>query len=111
MVLAFVAVRGIRNSRTGRVLIALRDNEAAVESYGVSPVRAKLTAFAISGFLAAVAGAIDEPILGWLVEMNWLDRFGAIDVLGSTPISAAAAALSAKFSNACSRSSESRTCT
>lgn len=58
MVLAFVAVRGIRNSRTGRVLIALRDNEAAVESYGVSPVRAKLTAFAISGFLAAFSGSI-----------------------------------------------------
>jgi branched-chain amino acid transport system permease protein len=57
MLLALVAVRGIRNSRTGRVLIALRDNEAAVESYGVSPVRAKLTAFAISGFLAAFAGA------------------------------------------------------
>ena len=58
MLLAFVAVRGIRNSRTGRVLIALRDNEAAVESYGVSPVRAKLTAFAISGFLAAFSGSI-----------------------------------------------------
>ena len=58
MLLAFIAVRGIRNSRTGRVLIALRDNEAAVESYGVSPVRAKLTAFAISGFLAAVSGSL-----------------------------------------------------
>jgi branched-chain amino acid transport system permease protein len=58
MLLAFVAVKGIRNSRTGRVLIALRDNESAVESYGVSPVRAKLTAFAISGFLAAFAGAV-----------------------------------------------------
>lgn len=58
MLLAFIAVKGIRNSRTGRVLIALRDNEAAVESYGVSPVRAKLTAFAISGFLASFAGAI-----------------------------------------------------
>jgi branched-chain amino acid transport system permease protein len=58
MVIAFLAVRGIRNSRTGRVLIALRDNEGATEAYGVNPVRAKLTAFAISGFLAATAGAI-----------------------------------------------------
>jgi branched-chain amino acid transport system permease protein len=58
MVLAAIAMRGIRHSRTGRVLIALRDNEAAVESYGVSPVRAKLTAFAISGFLAAFAGSV-----------------------------------------------------
>ena len=58
MLLCFVAVRGIRRSRTGRVLIALRDNEGATEAYGVSPVRAKLTAFAISGFLAAVAGSV-----------------------------------------------------
>jgi branched-chain amino acid transport system permease protein len=58
MILCFVAVHGIRRSRTGRVLIALRDNEGATEAYGVSPVRAKLTAFAISGFLAAVAGSI-----------------------------------------------------
>lgn len=58
MVMAFLAVRGIRQSRTGRVLIALRDNEGATEAYGVNPVRAKLTAFAISGFLAAFAGAM-----------------------------------------------------
>jgi len=58
MLLAFGAVHGIRNSRTGRVLIAMRDNEVGTEAYGVSPVRAKLTAFAISGFLAAVAGAM-----------------------------------------------------
>ncbi len=58
MLVAFVAFRGIRKSRTGRVLIAMRDNEKGAEAYGISPVRAKLTAFAISGFLAAMAGAM-----------------------------------------------------
>ena len=58
LVIAMLAVRGIRNTRTGRVLVALRDNETAVEAYGVSPVKAKLTAFAISGFLASSAGAL-----------------------------------------------------
>lgn len=53
-----LGVEGIRRSRTGRVLIALRDNEDGTEAYGISAVRAKLTAFAISGFLAAVAGAV-----------------------------------------------------
>jgi branched-chain amino acid transport system permease protein len=53
-----VAVSGIRRSRTGRVLLALRENERAVAAYGVSVVRAKLTAFALSGFLAAVAGVL-----------------------------------------------------
>ncbi len=58
LVLSFLALRGIRRSRTGRVLIALRDNEDGVVAYGVSPVRAKLSAFALSGFVAAVAGVV-----------------------------------------------------
>ncbi|HYI61749.1 MAG TPA: ABC transporter permease [Acidimicrobiales bacterium] len=57
-VLGLVAVRGVRASRTGRVLLALRDNEAAARSYGIDVVRAKLSAFALSGFLAAVAGCL-----------------------------------------------------
>ena len=57
LVLALVAVRGIRRSRTGRVLVALRDNPSAAAAYGISVTRAKLTAFAMSGFIAAVAGA------------------------------------------------------
>ncbi len=58
VVLVLVGLRGIRHSRTGRVLVALRDNEAAVAAYGVDVVRAKLTAFAVSGFTASAAGAL-----------------------------------------------------
>jgi branched-chain amino acid transport system permease protein len=58
LVLAVAALRGIRRSRTGRVLVALRDNEPGVVAYGVDPVRAKLTAFALSGFVAAIAGVV-----------------------------------------------------
>jgi branched-chain amino acid transport system permease protein len=58
LVLVLLALRGIRESRTGRVLLALRENERAVQSYGISVVRAKLTAFGISGFVSAVAGAL-----------------------------------------------------
>lgn len=58
LVLVLAGLRGIRRSRTGRVLIALRDNERAAQAYGVEVVRAKLTAFAISGFVAASAGAL-----------------------------------------------------
>ena len=57
-VLVLAGLRGIRHSRTGRVLLALRENERATQAFGVSAVRAKLTAFAISGFIAAVAGAV-----------------------------------------------------
>ena len=57
-VLMLLALQGIRHSRTGRVLLALRENERAVQAFGVSATRAKLTAFAISGFVAAVAGCL-----------------------------------------------------
>ena len=52
------AVVGLRRSRTGRALIALRANEAAAQSFGINVLRVRLTAFAISGFLAAFAGAL-----------------------------------------------------
>jgi len=57
-VLMLLGLRGIRYSRTGRVLLAMRENERGAQSYGVSVTRAKLTAFAISGFVSAVAGAV-----------------------------------------------------
>ncbi len=57
-VLGFLAVAGIRRSRTGRVLIAVRDNERGAAAYGVPVIRAKLLGFALSGFLAAVAGCL-----------------------------------------------------
>ncbi|MBW3667596.1 MAG: ABC transporter permease [Actinobacteria bacterium] len=52
------AVVGLRRSRSGRVLIGLRANEAAAQSFGINPLRARLTAFAVAGFLAAFAGGL-----------------------------------------------------
>jgi len=58
LALALVMVTGLRRSRTGRVLIAIRENEPAARSYGVNASRTMLAAFALSGFLAAVAGSL-----------------------------------------------------
>ncbi len=58
LVLAFLAATGVRRSRSGRALIALRDNERGAQAFGVNVVRTKLMAFALSGFLAAVAGCL-----------------------------------------------------
>ena len=54
LVLTFLATRGIRRSRTGRVIVAVRENERAAQSYSIPAVRAKLTAFVISGVLAGI---------------------------------------------------------
>ena len=53
-----VAALRLRRSRTGRVLIAMRDNERTAQAFGVNLVRTRLATFALSGFMAAVAGAL-----------------------------------------------------
>jgi len=58
LALTMLAVRGIRRSRSGRAILALRDNERAAQSYGLSATRLKLTAFTISGAVAGVAGGL-----------------------------------------------------
>lgn len=55
---AVAAALLMRRNRTGRLLIALRDNPRGAEAYGVNAVRSTLVGFAFSGFFAAVAGAL-----------------------------------------------------
>ncbi len=56
--LVLVVVRGVRRSRTGRVLIAIRENDSAARSFGINATRTNLACFALSGFIAAVAGVL-----------------------------------------------------
>lgn len=58
LLLTVASVVGMRRSRTGRALIATRDNEPAAQSFGIDLVRARLGAFAVSGFIAAFAGGL-----------------------------------------------------
>ncbi len=52
------AVWRIRTSRTGRAIVANRDNTRAAQAYGISSIKAQLSAFALSGFIAGIAGAL-----------------------------------------------------
>jgi len=58
LAIAMMAVRGIRRSRTGRAILALRDNEKGAQAYSLSATKIKLTAFTVSGTLAGVAGGL-----------------------------------------------------
>lgn len=58
LAISMMAVRGIRRSRTGRAILALRDNEKGAQAYSLSATKIKLTAFTISGTLAGVAGGL-----------------------------------------------------
>jgi branched-chain amino acid transport system permease protein len=57
VVLAVATARYIQNSRIGRGLQALRDDELAAECTGVPTLRLKMTACVISGALMCAAGA------------------------------------------------------
>jgi branched-chain amino acid transport system permease protein len=56
--LVLLAVRSLRQSRTGRALIATRDNEPAARAAAVNTTRQKLIAFAVSGAIAGFAGSL-----------------------------------------------------
>ncbi len=46
------------NSRTGRAVMSIRDNRIAAESIGINITKYKLITFALTAFLAGVAGVI-----------------------------------------------------
>ncbi len=51
-----VVARALRGSTPGRLMIAVRDDERASATFGVTPASVKLMTLAISGFFAGAAG-------------------------------------------------------
>ncbi len=58
LTLVFLAVRSLGRTRSGRLFVAIRDNPRAARSYGAEITRAKLAAFAVSGAIASLGGAL-----------------------------------------------------
>jgi ABC-type branched-subunit amino acid transport system ATPase component/ABC-type branched-subunit amino acid transport system permease subunit len=58
LVFAVFVGRNFRASRTGRAVLAVRDNDRMAAGYSISPTRMKLLAFALSGALAGLAGGL-----------------------------------------------------
>ncbi|OJU88812.1 MAG: branched-chain amino acid ABC transporter permease [Burkholderiales bacterium 66-5] len=56
--LTVLAVLNLRRSYVGRALVAVRDNDIAARTMGISLVRYKLLAFLISSALAGLAGGL-----------------------------------------------------
>jgi branched-chain amino acid transport system permease protein len=61
--LGVVLARGVRRSRSGRLLIAARDNAKATEAASVSTRWVTLSGFVFSGFLAGLAGGLHVLVL------------------------------------------------
>jgi ABC-type branched-subunit amino acid transport system ATPase component/ABC-type branched-subunit amino acid transport system permease subunit len=64
LVLTILFILGLRKARSGRVLLATRDNQKAVAAMAVSPVRVKLGSFVLAGVIAGVAGGLYATLLG-----------------------------------------------
>jgi ABC-type branched-subunit amino acid transport system ATPase component/ABC-type branched-subunit amino acid transport system permease subunit len=64
LVLVAFSCRSMRRGRAGRVLVAARDNPRAAQSFGASVVSSQISAFAISGFVAALAGGLMAHLHG-----------------------------------------------
>lgn len=94
----WLMLRTITASRFGRVLGGTRENEQRMQAIGFSPFRYRLTAYVISGMIAAVAGVllanhagfVSPSYMGWgrsgeLIAMVVLGGIGTLagPVLGA----------------------------
>lgn len=75
-----LAARNLTRSRFGRSFAAVRDRDVAAEVMGVSLLRTKSLAFAISSFYAGIAGALLAVVIGRISPETW-NIFLSIDFL------------------------------
>jgi len=64
--LTIIASAFIQNSRFGRALKAIRDDEIAAESMGINIARYKVQSFAVSAFMAGIGGCLYGHFLGYI---------------------------------------------
>ncbi len=64
LAVVYLLTHRLANSRFGRILVAMRDNENRVRFLGYDPVVLKTLIFAISAMLAALAGMLFVPQVG-----------------------------------------------
>jgi len=72
-VCALVA-RNLTRGMQGRQWMAIRDMDIAAEIIGVNPMKAKITAFAVSGFFVGISGALFFSVYLGAVEVG--EAFG-----------------------------------
>ncbi len=58
LILFYIIISNLVNSRSGRAIMAIRDNRIAAESIGINITKFKLLAFTISAAMAGVAGTL-----------------------------------------------------
>ncbi|MER6506280.1 ATP-binding cassette domain-containing protein [Nonomuraea sp. NPDC001636] len=70
-VLIAIGLALVNRTRIGRSWLELRHSERAAAAHGISVARSKLTAFAISAFIAGIGGGLMAGQLGLVVSGNF----------------------------------------
>ena len=65
-----IIARNLTRGMAGRKWMAIRDMDIAAEIIGVDPLKAKLTAFAVSGFFVGISGALFFSVYLGAVEVG-----------------------------------------
>ncbi|MEM1006637.1 MAG: branched-chain amino acid ABC transporter permease [Pseudomonadota bacterium] len=65
-----IVARNLTRGTTGRTWMAIRDMDIAAEIIGVNPLKAKLTAFAVSSFFVGISGALFFAVYLGAVEVG-----------------------------------------
>jgi ABC-type branched-subunit amino acid transport system ATPase component/ABC-type branched-subunit amino acid transport system permease subunit len=76
LVIVLFSMSRLRHSGIGRSIIGVRENEPAAAAFTVSATKAKLTAFAVAGFVAGLGGAL---IGGLYVTIGFTERFFRVE--------------------------------
>ena len=72
---SLIAIWYIMKSRLGLAFLAIRENELEARAAGVDPVRYRLIAFAMSAYLAGIAGALQIHHIGYITpELYGVDN-------------------------------------
>jgi branched-chain amino acid transport system permease protein len=76
--LTVFATYRLQNSRIGRALMAMREDEIASQAMGIDITRTKLTAFALSAFFAGTAGVLFAAKTGFINPQSFTFMESAI---------------------------------
>lgn len=70
-VIAFIAIKALGKTPLGRSFMSIRDNEIASNCMGVNSLLTKCIAFAISGALCGLAGAMYSHYMGYICNSTF----------------------------------------
>lgn len=92
VVLTIWGIYRIQNSRFGRALVAIREDEIAAESMGINALLYKIKAFALGSFFAGISGALFAHMMQYLNPSDFgfarsfeILNFVVLGGLGSIP--------------------------